>query len=75
MDKSPYNQELSLFKDVDFIEIDIDVDKTSTAVFKITSVPTIVFIKDGKEIGRIVGMVSESKLIEKIRNLNNNGNA
>jgi thioredoxin-like negative regulator of GroEL len=64
-----------LFKDVDFIEIDIDVDKTSTAVFKITSVPTIVFIKDGKEIGRIVGMVSESKLIEKIRNLNNNGNA
>ena len=64
-----------MFKDVDFIEIDIDVDKTSTAVFKITSVPTIVFIKDGKEIGRIVGMVSESKLIEKIRNLNNNGNA
>ena len=37
-------------------KIDIDNEQKTAAEFQITSVPTMVLFKDGKEVGRLVGL-------------------
>lgn len=37
-------------------KIDIDTEQKTAAQFQITSVPTMVLFKDGKEVGRLVGL-------------------
>ena len=37
-------------------KIDIDNEQKTAAQFQITSVPTMVLFKDGKEVGRLVGL-------------------
>ena len=37
-------------------KIDIDDEQKTAAQFQITSVPTMVLFKDGKEVGRLVGL-------------------
>lgn len=37
-------------------KIDIDSEQKTAAQFQITSVPTMVLFKDGKEVGRLVGL-------------------
>ncbi len=37
-------------------KIDIDNEQKTAAQFQITSVPTMILFKDGKEIGRLVGL-------------------
>lgn len=49
-------------KDVDFVVIDIDADPDMAAQYKIQSIPTIIFIKDGIEAGRIIGLVQEQAI-------------
>ena len=56
-------------KDVDFVSIDIDSDPDTTARHKIMAVPTIVFVKDGVEVGRIVGLPEEKDIQEAIDKL------
>jgi len=55
--------------DVIFQDIDIDKDPTTAADFKIMSIPTIVFIKDGVEVDRVVGLIKEADLTAKINAL------
>ena len=54
--------------DVQFETIDVDVD-TSAVNYGITSIPTIIFEKDGQEVKRIVGLTSKSNLITLIKSL------
>ena len=37
-------------------KIDIDSEQKTAAQFQVTSVPTMVLFKDGKEVGRLVGL-------------------
>lgn len=63
-----FNEVNTLFSrpDVKFEEIDIDSDISEAQHYKVQSVPTIVIVKDGFPIDRIVGMVSRDILINKI---------
>lgn len=58
-----------LFQNIEFNEVDIDTNPDLALQFKIMSVPTLVFIKDGVEIGRIVGLVREQDIINKVDDL------
>jgi thioredoxin 1 len=37
-------------------KVDIDSEQKTAAEFQVTSVPTLVLFKDGKEIGRLIGL-------------------
>ena len=37
-------------------KLDIDAEQKTAAEFQVTSVPTLILFKDGKEVGRLVGL-------------------
>lgn len=55
-------------KDKLFIRIDIDNHEEITNEYRIMSVPTIVILKDGKEVKRNSGFISEENLEDLIKN-------
>lgn len=57
------------FSDVNFVTIDIDEEQDRASEYKIRAVPTIVFEKDGKEVDRLVGLVSEDIIRKTIEGL------
>ena len=54
---------------VTFKEIDIDVEPDLAVQYKIMSVPTMVFEKDGLEVKRIVGLVKEADITKAISDM------
>lgn len=50
------------YSNIDFFAVDIDFFKTFIKRFNIDSIPTILFLNDGKEIKRINGLVLTSAL-------------
>lgn len=58
--------EMKEFEDVEFKSIDVEEDNDNAIKYAIRSVPTTVFVKDDKEVGRITGSVSESQLVKTI---------
>jgi len=52
-----------------FKKIDIDDESDLTAKFNVKSIPTIVFVKNGKEIERMIGLQTKNAIQEKIDNL------
>jgi thioredoxin 1 len=59
------------FSNVVFESIDVDVDHEQASQFGIRSVPTVVFVKDGVEVDRLVGvnakMTYENKITEHLK--------
>ncbi len=51
-----------------FVEVDIDAAASLTDEYNVKGVPTIVIIKDGKEVGRQVGAQSKDALKNTIQN-------
>ncbi len=51
------------------VKVDIDNSGEVTASFGITSVPTLVLVKGGKEVGRILGAAPKRELLSKIQPL------
>lgn len=49
------------------VKVDIDNSGEVTASFGITSVPTLVLVKGGKEVGRILGAAPKRELLSKIQ--------
>ena len=47
-------------------KVNVDQNQELAAAYGVRSIPTLVQITDGKEIGRVVGLVSESDLRSKI---------
>lgn len=47
-------------------KIDVDGSAETAGQFGITGVPTLIFFKDGAEVGRLVGFQSKDALIAKI---------
>jgi len=52
--------------DVVFETIDVDVDHEQASKFAIRSVPTVVFVKDGVEVNRLVGVNSKLAYVNAI---------
>jgi thioredoxin 1 len=52
--------------EVKFAKINVDDASDLSDQYEISSIPCIIFFKDGKEVDRIVGSVSEDILEEKI---------
>lgn len=51
------------FPSVKFHDIDIDDDYEEATKYEIRSVPTVILIKDGVEVDRIIGLSSKSKYV------------
>jgi thioredoxin 1 len=54
------------FPNVTFETIDVDVDHEQASKYGIRSVPTVVFVKDGVEINRFVGVQSKLAYVNSI---------
>ncbi|XP_021759899.1 thioredoxin H5-like [Chenopodium quinoa] len=50
------------YEDVLFFKVDVDELKTIAEDYKVHSLPTFVFLKDGKEVNRFVGANKETLL-------------
>jgi thioredoxin 1 len=48
-------------------KIDIDNEQKTAALFQITSVPTMILFKNGKEVGRLVGLRTADAVKEFIK--------
>lgn len=57
-----YEELQTVFPNVVFVKVDVDVAEDLTKKFKVSSMPTFVFVKDGIELERMSG-VNLSKLI------------
>ncbi len=54
------------YTNVVFETIDVDVDHEQASKFAIRSVPTVVFVKDGIEVNRLVGVNSKLAYVNAI---------
>lgn len=54
---------------VDFQTIDVDASPDITLKYNVSSIPTLVFEKDGQEVKRTLGMQTKSTLISIINSL------
>ena len=53
------------FPDITFKDIDVYNDETANK-YNITTLPTLVFERDGKEVGRLMGLKPKSLIVKKI---------
>jgi len=53
--------------DVKFCKINVDDASNLSSKYEISSIPCIVFFKDGKEVERVIGAVPEESIQEKIK--------
>lgn len=53
---------------VSIYKLDIDEAQKTAASFQVTSIPTLVLFKDGKEIGRLVGLRDEETIKDFVLN-------
>jgi thioredoxin 1 len=61
-----YNGEES---EVDIKKCNVDQDSDLASKFGVRSIPTLVFLKDGEESGRLIGVQSKDMLTNKINEL------
>ena len=54
-------------EDIKVVKIDVDNAQDLAMKYQVMSIPTTVIIKDGKEVNRVVGMVSKSDLVEMVK--------
>ena len=60
----PIIDELS--KEYNVLKVDVETDRDMAVKYNINSLPTILFVKDNKEIGRISGLVSKKMIMDKV---------
>lgn len=60
---------------VRFAKINVDSAQHAAAEFGVRSIPTLVFLQDGREIGRITGMQPKQSLEHHIDHLRNRNTA
>ena len=63
---APIVEKVCSEKNIKLAKVDIDENMELVKEFKIVSVPTLKFFKNGKEINTSVGMISENRLLELI---------
>ena len=55
------------YSDVVFEIIDVDVDHEQASIYAIRSVPTVIFVKDGVEVDRLIGVNAKLAYENKIK--------
>jgi thioredoxin 1 len=55
------------YKDVKFVKIDVDNASNLADKYEISSIPCIIFFKEGKVVDKIEGSTSEEMLSDKIK--------
>lgn len=67
---APVIQDVSKeLNDVKFIKIDVDHAEELRQSFKISSIPTLVYFKDGQEITKTFGFIPKPTLVNNVNNL------
>jgi thioredoxin 1 len=61
---------LSQLKNVKVVKVDIEENMNLSAQFKVSSIPCLVFLKDGVEVERMIGIQSLDRLQQKVDELN-----
>ena len=56
-------------KDIKFVKINVEEAQNLSIQYQISTIPCIIFFKDGKEIGRVENNVNEARIEEKIKAL------
>ncbi len=66
---APILEELSeeMKQEAKIAKLDIDANQKVASQFKITSIPTLVLFKQGKEVGRVVGLKDREAIVEFIQ--------
>ena len=54
-------------EDVKVVKINVDDAQDLAIEYQVMSIPTVVIIKDGKEVNRNVGMASKSQILEMVK--------
>jgi len=54
---------------IELVKIDIEENDELAEYYKVRSIPTLIFMKEGVEVGRHIGMIQKDKLIEKLKGL------
>lgn len=52
-------------KDIDVLDLDVDANSDEAMKYGVRSIPLTVFIKDGKVVDKMSGIVSTEKLLDK----------
>ena len=66
----PVFEELSTeINDIKFVKVDIDEHEDLCRKYKVMSVPTLIFFKDGKKVKEVVGFQTEEELMEIINKM------
>ena len=47
-------------------KLDVDESRKTAAEYKVMSIPTLVFFRDGKEVDRVVGLNTKDALVAKL---------
>jgi len=55
------------FKNVNFFKVNVDSNQKAASGFEVRSIPTLVFLKDGHEVDRQIGVVYEENLRDRIK--------
>jgi thioredoxin 1 len=53
---------LKKFGDVRCESVNVDIDPNQAAVLNVRTIPTLVMIKDGEQVGRLTGMHSKEEI-------------
>jgi len=56
-----YNEKIKFYK------LNVDENPKTPSKFSVMSIPTLIFFKEGKEVGRVIGAVPKNHLEEKIK--------
>jgi len=64
LDKIMESEIIPKYKKVKFVKVDVEEDEKLTKQYKILSVPTLILLKDGKEIWRKSGSIIKDEVIK-----------
>lgn len=54
-------------EDIKVVKIDVDEEVELASEFGIISIPTLIVIKEGKEVDRVVGLVEKEQILEMVK--------
>ena len=61
-------------KGVEVVKINVDENSEETVKYSISSIPTLVYLVDGKEVSRTTGIQTKSQIVQTIQKLANEAN-
>jgi thioredoxin 1 len=51
---------------IEFIKVDVEEDEKTTNQYNILSVPTLIILRDNKEVARLSGSISKDKIMQEL---------